>query len=357
MDSIGILYSKKRDIGTTDPDSKNLEVELHMNYLKTIRYNKYINVRSGYNRYLDIGIMVLPPIKNLDAIYIYLPFFVSKEDISDLGERIKEPSLFCTLFNGDYTITNVSEHPLFHEVRPKSDNKSVFWLYILGDNTYSISRLKKGTLIKIELKELPSTLNFVQGDDNMGPGLYFRLRISNLQKDEFYYEEKVSNDVFQSAFSKAELVDIRVNEIREFGKDVIDDLRKDKFFVVFSKFHFFFLGSSENEQVTGNVNFHDCRLLDTDKWVNYESAIKYGKKKYLAYHWSNKKQDKASFRTCNIFLRTIYTSLNIKKSIKYCIIVIMLGFLGSILCNLFQNIIDNTSNSNNTMPNNYARNN
>jgi hypothetical protein len=341
MDSIGILYSKKQNVGTTEPDSKNLEVELHMNYLKTIRYRKYIHVRSGYNRYLDIGIMVLPPVNDLDAIYIYLPFIVSKEDISDLGERIKESSLFCTLFNGDYTIANVSEHPLFHEVRPKSDNKSVFWLYTLGENTYSISNLKKGTLIKIELKELPSTLNFVQGGENKGPGLYFRLRISNLQKDDFYYEEKVSNDVFQSAFSKAELVDIRVNEIREFDKDVIDDLRKDKFFVDFSKFHFFFIGSSENEQVTGNVNFHDCRLLDTDKWVNYESAIKDGKKKYLAYHWSNKKQNLTAFRTCNIFLRTIYTSLNFKKSIKYCIIAVFLGFLGSLLCSVILECFNN----------------
>lgn len=81
-------------------------------------------------------------------------------------------------------------------------------------------------MIKIELKELPPTGNFVQGENTKGPGVYFRLRISNLKKNDFYYEERVSNDVFQSAFSKAEMVDIRINEIREFDKEVVDDLRK-----------------------------------------------------------------------------------------------------------------------------------
>ena len=190
-------------------------------------------------------------------------------------------------------------------------------------------------MIKIELKELPPTGNFVQGENTKGPGVYFRLRISNLKKNDFYYEERVSNDVFQSAFSKAEMVDIRINEIREFDKEVVDDLRKNRHFVSFDKFHFFFIGSSENEQVAGNVGFHDCRLLDSSKWKNYEDAINDKRKKYLAYHWSIK-NNATAFTTCNVFLRTIYSSLNFKKSFKYCLIVIILGFIGSFLCNMVQ---------------------
>lgn len=341
MDSIGILYSKR--INTQEPDS-NVCVELHMNYLKTI---KYFNLgskpifRRGYNRYLDIGVMIKPPVKDIEAIYLYLPFVVEESNISDLGESIKDPSMFCTLFNGDYTIQNISEHPLYHEVKPVSGDKELFWLYSLGKNTYSLEKLVKGSLIKIELKELPPTGNFVQGENTKGPGVYFRLRISNLKKNDFYYEERVSNDVFQSAFSKAEMVDIRINEIREFDKEVVDDLRKNRHFVNFDKFHFFFIGSSENEQVAGNVGFHDCRLLDSSKWKNYEDAINDKRKKYLAYHWSIKNNGTA-FTTCNVFLRTIYSSLNFKKSFKYCLIVIILGFIGSYLCNMVQSINSKT---------------
>lgn len=106
-------------------------------------------------------------------------------------------------------------------------------------------------------------------------------------------------------------------------------------------FIFFFIGSSENEQVAGNVGYHDCRLLDSSKWKNYEDAINDKRKKYLAYHWSIKNNG-TSFTTCNVFLRTIYSSLNLKKSIKYCLIVILLGFFGSYLCNMVQSINSKT---------------
>lgn len=151
MDSIGILYSKR--VNTQEPDS-NVCVELHMNYLKTI---KYFNLgttpifRRGYNRYLDIGVMIKPPVKDIEAIYLYLPFVVEESNISDLGESIKDPSMFCTLFNGDYTIQNISEHPLYHEVKPVSGDKELFWLYSLGKNTYSLEKLVKGSLINSSL--------------------------------------------------------------------------------------------------------------------------------------------------------------------------------------------------------------
>lgn len=345
MDSFGILYSVRNANHTVDPSPVEVTVELHMNYLKTVKHslNRF---RKGYNRCLDIGIMVMPPVKEIEAIYIYFPFQIKIEDVMDLGNAIKDPSLFCTLFNDDFSITNVVEHPLFSEVRPKSDNRQGFWLYTLGKNTYSLQDgIKKGSLLKIEIKELPSEDNFVKINEEKeikkqkGPGLYFRLRINNIRKSDFYFEEKVTNDIFQSAFSKAEMLDLRVNEIREFDKNVIDDLKKNRFFVTFTKFHFFFIGSSENEQVLGDTNYSDCRLLDSEKWGSYSEDLNNKDKKYLAYHWCKKAKDNECFPTCKVFLRTIYSSINIKKAIEYCLIVIFLGFLGSALCSLLQSLV------------------
>lgn len=120
MACIGILYTLHRtDIN--DAPVANPTAELHINYLKTISSTSF---RKNYDRSLDIGIMLNDNVRDIESLCIYFPFKVTK--IEDLVEKIKDPALFCTLFNGDFTICNITEHPLFYEVRPNDNSRIPF---------------------------------------------------------------------------------------------------------------------------------------------------------------------------------------------------------------------------------------
>lgn len=335
MESIGILYELKPS-NSKEP-SRRVEADLHINYLKTLSKDYYL--WKKYDRSLDIGVMLLTSVADIKSISIYLPFRIKKEDVLDLGAVIRDPNLFCTLFNEDYTISNVPNHPLFHTVVPTT-KQNAFWLYTIEQNTFSIDdSLQLGSLLTISIAEIPPC-TFVQEIDRQEPGLYFRLRINRLPKNEFYYEDHIANDVFQSAFSKAEIVDFRVNEMREFDNKVIDDLKNGRYFVEFRKFHFFFIGSSEDEEIVGSTDCTDTRLLDPKRWASYNSSIRRNRIRYIAYHWSKKAEQNSTFTKCSVFLKTKYKSVNIEKMLKYCSIVIFLGFIGSVLCAVLMNVFN-----------------
>lgn len=143
----------------------------------------------------------------------------------------------------------------------------------MSQSTYKIESLTKGTLVTVKINELPPIDNMVLPQNCNGPGLYIRFRVTELNEGEFYFVEKINNDIFQSAFSKSDMVDLRINERREFDKDVYDDLKKDRYFLDFKKFHFFFIGSSENDKVSGNTAYQDCRLWDNERWFSYHESI------------------------------------------------------------------------------------
>ena len=85
----------------------------------------------------------------------------------------------------------------------------------------------------------------------------------------------------------------------------------------------------------GNSNYNDCRLLDSGRWKPYLFGLDLSKRKCIAYHWSFKATSSSELLDkCNIFLRTVYKSSNIKKILVYSSVVVGLGVLGSLISSL-----------------------
>lgn len=326
MDSLGVLYSYKESQEPRNPTSV-IPAELHINYWK-------IPVKNAvYNRFLDIGLLIENSISQIDTVYFYFPFLVTKDDIEDLGAKLTDSDMFCTFFNGDYTIVNVPNSQVYHEIKsPLEDERNSFWLYELSPSNFELKALNKGVMVCVKIKSLPeiqSIQNEEQRDEEDKHGLYIRFRIKNMSDKGYFYNESVSNDFFQSAFSKTEMMDLRINEKREFDRSVDEDIKSNKVFFRFSKFHFFFVGSSENEAVTGNVNYDDSRLIDIDKWKKYLGDVVVKSNKLVAYHWSKKKSGEDGFKKCSVFLRTVYSSHSWLKISKYVLVVLVLGIIAS----------------------------
>ena len=328
MNSLGILYTMKAS--ATPRMNSKVTAELHVNYWKVPKQG------GSYHRFLDFGVMINQVAHEIDSISFYFPCQIHGGDITDLGGKLKDSSLLCTLFNMDMQVQNISSSPSYSMVTPKgTSDRHSFWLYELGPTNFQVSSVKSGgTLLSIIIKSQPKSANQINraSTDTINRNLYFRFRVKNIPVNSIFSEEQISNDFLQSAFSRTEMMDLRINEIREMDKKVFEDITEGRNFLTFSKFHFFFIGSSEDEKIEGNTLYNDCRLIDTNRWKAYMNEFANESKKCIAYHWKRVQDspDKPIIK-CNVFLRTIYSSLNWKKVFKYCGVIVILNIIACLI--------------------------
>lgn len=337
MNSIGILYSLKK---SSEPRQIKVSAELHINYWK-------VPTTTGeYKRFVDFGIFINEVAREINSISFYFPFKVEKASLNDLGKSLSDSELLCTLFNNDFTIRNINGSPSYFCISPSQNSEEVrpFWLYILGENNFTVSDVEPyGSIVNIRILSTPQKNGGIQPavtDKRPKRNLYFRFRVENIPLDSIFYEENISNDFLQSAFSKTEMIDFRVNEVREMDPKVYEEVTSDKTFLPFSKVHFFFIGSSEDEQILGDTNYKDCRLLNYERWKTYIGSNYDDKRKLIAYHWSWKGNEKQQIRgKYNIFIKTVYKSIKWKTVIRYCSVVFALSLIATIVWELIKNIL------------------
>ena len=330
MNSIGIFY-KLRDTATPRGTTDKITADLHINYWR-------IPEKHGkYKKFLDFGILLNERARDLQSISFYFPFKISKNSVSDLGGAIKDSEMLCSLFNDEYTIRNIPNSPSYYYVHASNGGNKSFWLYLLGENNFSIDTdIPNGSLLVIKILSIPKENGGIQ---NVGEttqpkrNLYFRFRISDIPENVLSFEEKISNDFLQSAFSKTEMVDFRVNEVREMSPKAYEAVSKMGNMLEFSKIHFFFIGSSQDEQVVGVSNFKDCRLLNPERWNRYISEEK-NTRNLIAYHWKwqpDNKDIQNTKKRYNIFVKTVYKSIRWWTVIKYTGFLLIISMLASFL--------------------------
>ena len=319
MSCIGVLYRTKTE---KNPNSDNLLfVDFQANYWKLPK--RYYS----YWRFLDLGILVYNA-KDIESIFFYVPFKIEKTQLTDLGNCLIKDNLLSVLFNESYKIEDDPDIPGYHYASVIHDEeKSDFWVYNLSNTNFIVHDLTLGSLIEVSIKTKPKANMGIQnaGERKDNYNLYFRFRINNIPEDGLGYIESVSNDFFQSAFSKAEMLNLHINAIGEIEEDDYKELASKYSFVNFNKVHFFFVTSSKEESIHGATDSFDSRLLDSKKWNIYIDHNNPQERKCIAYHW--KKNGPLS--SCNIFLRTIYSSANYIKILKYCAVVLLLGITAS----------------------------
>lgn len=321
MSCIGVLYKSKASNNPNPGDA--VMADLQVNYWKLPRKH------WGYNRFIDLGVLVYDA-QDLDSILFYVPFRLKEDDLSDLGEILVKEDLLGTLFNEPYRIENAPKYPGYHYASTFGDDetKQGFWIYSLTKTNFKVTHLSVGSLIEVSFKTKPSaSQNIKSVDENKDNklNLYIRFRINYVLKNSLSYIESVSNDFFQSVFSRTEMMNLHINSIGEIDDDDYKNLASKYSFVNFYKIHFFFVASSEEEAVAGTTNYTDSRLLDSPKWKQYVGDNNPQNRKCLAYHWKLK----GSLDRGNFFFRTIYSSANILKILKYSFVILFLGIMSS----------------------------
>lgn len=331
MSWLNILYKVKN--GSKPNPNPSISARVHVNYWKLPVEKHFWNTES-YRRSLDIGVVLENVSDDIEDVSICLPFSTQLKDVHDLSTYLHDETFVSHLLNGRYRCLTLKDCPTYRylQLQDEQNEGKNLCLYEVCDESKNIISLKNGCMLSIKFLSYPKNLNEIKEKPSKDSkeedkyNLYFRIRISNLSENDLCYNEDISNDFLQSAFSKSEMAEITFNDNRNINHSDFQTITRERSFIKLSKIDFFFSGSSEEETVTGSSPFNDCELLNPDLWKAYLSGVNTGSKKCLSYHWSVDET-----RKNKVFFKTVYSSHNWKKILKYSLCVIMLSFIASFL--------------------------
>lgn len=323
-------FEGKQEVDTCRLPDKN-NVEFHINLWKI----KNGVIRITPSLIFDFGIKFS---NDITELCLFLPFRVpSHNGVKDLGECLStNRDLLNAVFNEDMICQSADNH-CFYKVSSNSaigKQKDPFFIYQLGEENvkleeYSENSVVKGSFLFISINGTPS------GEQAEKPMQYYvRFRVNVEDINEIVRTEILSNDLLQAAFSRMDLFDIRLNEQREIPSKVDEKMKKHQFeLCTFNKLHFFYIVDT-HEAIDNGVDVRkDSRLLENEQWKEYEPQSNIKGLNYIAYHWKKTPtiESEGKFRHFNLFFSTIYPKLSSVRLLAYFSIIVLLGWLGSML--------------------------
>lgn len=329
-----VLYCKSipKDALCNTIDGKtplyNNTVEFHINLWKS----KNCVVKIMPNLIFDFGIKFESTITEL---CIFLPFRISKElGVEDLGKCLStNRDLLNAVFNEDMICQSASNH-CFSRITNNANcsEQESFYIYHLGEDNYKVEDYTedskvKGTYLTINISGIPSNEEKTPTEK-----YYVRFRVYVENISEIVRTEILSNDLLQAAFSRMDLFDIRLNEKREIPSKVEEKMKKQKFeLCTFNKLHFFYIVDT-HESIDNGIDIRkDSRLLENEQWIQYVPHSDIANVNYIAHHWKKKMEKDKPISHFSLFFSTIYPRLSIVRLVAYFSIVIILGWIGSML--------------------------
>lgn len=314
MKSLALWY-KPQGVKPKEPAT----VEMHVNIWKLPLVKK-----KEFERFIDIGLLITNA-QSVSELYIYYPTKIDKSKIIDLGVKIVNSSddkLLNTLFNANFNKNQTANSDYWQITNSAKDE--LFSIYKLKDSNIKVSDLNHGSKISICLK------------GNVPEKTYIRIRINHDYTSLFSHIDKPSNAIFQSAFSKTEIIDFRINEARELSNELLEHIDMEGGIYFFSKIHFFFICSSREEFLFSHVPFISARQLEKDRWKDYIGLDNIKDEAILAYHWKVKQDDKP-INDFNALVQTKYENNTKRTIVKYIVILMILTIIFNLLSNVIYN--------------------
>jgi hypothetical protein len=319
LESVAIWYSGQ----------ENSEIDIHINFWK-LPANA-----SSFSRFLDIGLNFHTSSK-IDQLFLYLPFPIECNDLTDLGAVISDGSanLLTAIFNEDYLITSSAKSD-YHNVKDKTGNE-IFNIYSLRKSNFSIIKdfdPRDGTVIEIKLPDKKMREERT----------YIRFRVSGNNIARFSRIEKNVSSILNSAFTKAEIFDFRINATRHLPNKLLEIINQARLFSI-TKIHFFYICSYRENYILSHRPFFGARRLEDDIWNSYISATfktlgQSKKETLLAYHWKEKSDESRKIEDFNVLMKTSFRHNNWKTIIVYIIFLLLFSISANLISNYFSSRI------------------
>lgn len=308
------------------------DTELHINVWKVEKGKMLLSPAI----YMDFGIMF--PC-NYQTLCLFLPFEIDGDPI-DLSDILRtNDQTLGAVFNSDVQVTSrVNDN--YCTVSFIGDDKRKFYLYKLGETNFTTETFKKapkGVLIKITIDSTPTD------EQQECKQKYVRFRVKLKDKEQYIKSEHISNDLLQAAFSMTDLFDVRVNENRVLDSKVKETMKLNGFEICkFDKIHMFYMVDTRETVHNGSSLKQDTRILEEDQWDKYTPETDLHHTTFVAYHWKKRrkendnKQDEGKFEDApisnfSVFFSSVYPRLYFKRFLAYAGMIILMGWVGSML--------------------------
>ena len=309
----------------------NLSAEFHVNIWKVEEGRVFLHPRLC----LDMG--VLFP-KSCKALCFYLPFEIENR-IIDLSDYLSsDKQTLSAVFNTEVKCWPNGNQNFYNVIFPEDTNRQ-FYLYKLGDLNIDKTPVgndsKDGIFLTIRINGEPSR-NEVESDIKSDQ-IYVRFRLMLKKSCSFVRSEHISNDLLQAAFSSTDLYDIRINESRVLSSKIKEQMELKSFQpFMFEKIHLFYMVDTRENVDNGSSLKQDTRIVEKEQWGHYLPVSSLHNTTFVAYHWKKRRKVKngtleGPFESFNVFFSTIYPKTNGWRLAAYTFVVVMLGFLGSML--------------------------
>ena len=333
-----VLYGKLREGANV---ANEYCTEIHVNIWK-VKKSKALCIKEHF--YFDFGIM-FPPC--LDNICLYIPFEIKDKKVNDLGKTLSsDDALLSAVFNESMR-SQSAKNACYTKIhyRDETTDEKDFYIYKIGSQNVRVWDFKEddkskpsGSFVNINIVDSP------QEEHAENKSYYIRFRVEAKAKSDVTKSMHVSNNLLQAAFSMTDIYDLRINESREIDVIVKEEMVDQKQYIqcVFNKVHVFYMAEAKEHIDNRSTISLDCRILETKLWEKYEPETNVDNIVYIANHWKKrrKKEDDETIKKFSLFFSTIYPKVDLFRLMVYCAVVILFGWLGSMLCFSLGNVIE-----------------
>lgn len=332
---MGFWLEHENNTNQPNHEEKN-KVELHINYWS-------LEAKQACN-YLDIGLKLeLINENSFKSINFYFPFKMGTEAyMGNLGNVIcSTDDLIELIFNE--RLKSSFEGVNFKDINFDGKDSEILRLYKELDIGNDLTNVKF-----IQDQENGSTrinipLNILDTSRVDGKNVYhyfrFRLKLTPEHVKILSQNYEPQDRLVVSKLEKIEVIDFRLNELRDLPANVSNCLNKN---FTLEQIHFFLIRDIHDELKLSHAKYKRCRLLEKEVWNPYlkfknEHAILPAQ--MLIYHFEKSvkgdNQGSKHIDRFNAFAKFVRVKVTFINILVFIFSVIMLGAMGSLLATVF----------------------
>ncbi|WP_233959240.1 hypothetical protein [Pectobacterium versatile] len=307
-----------------------LDDELHVNLWEV--------GASNPSPFMDVGVMIHDH-ENIDEIVVDLPWIVDKKDINDLGSKLNGEKSVAAIFNEVVHYDGFAEGNFANiSFRRNGIDEKPFSLFRLNSQSFKVEEmnLSNETLSSRLIIKLPKYLVKISEKDRR-KSAYIRFRIKNVPTTVYTVNFVQTDKALISSNIETRIIDFRINVLRGVPEELMYGNDNLQFPQKLKRIHCFLTTIRNEECISVSKYYNGYRsLVDEDIWNEYikldnsvSSKELNSVKDYLGYQWTVKGEKDEHIKDLIVLGRFSKKSSDITSILRFIVIVILLGAIGS----------------------------
>lgn len=292
----------------------------------TIHINDWLNPKG--KSYVDLAIHIRG-IKSSKSLNVYVPFFVSKEEIEDVSLSFENTKILQAIFSAA-CIVDYKKNPHTSEIAYNGKTVDIVHISTTG---FKAEPLSDGTLIRVDLQELQPYL------DNDEAYLIWRMPHKSL--DAIFKPhvgvgnalERLRDLITTPVVSEKYGYSIRINESRLLPEEVTrigmfhrQKLKKAAITI-----------SVEESYELNDAGCYRIRRLEENLYRNYLPRD-YGCEDVITYQWNQNREDNFQGQF-NFYYSITKDSISKGSMLLYMILLLVVGVFSDVISNAVQALL------------------